>query len=158
MTENSGITSEEMKITSENKRIDLNGPPLNGFHDVEHLLEIYFTSNSMIRTREQVAMAMHMDENTLRDWGNSFNRYLISEGTTLKQREDWPKHFRRWLNLQNKNINPNTLFNEKSIENGKPESKPAAEHGNIKGHQPISWESIVSKANKLTGKNERPGS
>ena len=124
-----------------------------GFYDVDYLLKNYFTSSSYARTREQVAMISHMDEQTLQDWSKAFNRFLISEGTTQKQKSDWPKHFKRWLNLQNKNQNPNILFNEKSVENGNGAKQQFANNGPVKGHQPFSMESVLRKTDKLFGKD-----
>ena len=145
-------SSKETPKSSKNNGVDIQGPELNGFHPVEYLVEVYFKSNSFSSTREQVAQTNHMDLDVLRDWAEAFNRYLISDGTTIKQKNDWPRHFRNWLNLQNKNLNPNNLFNEKSIENGQPKPKNT-ENGNIKGHQPFSMESAIEKSNILFSKN-----
>ncbi len=125
-----------------------------GYMDIEHWLEVYFSTNSMIKTRETVAMMNSMEISILRDWGDAFNRFLISEGTFEKTQSDWNRHFKNWLNLRDKDQNPKNLFNENHKQNGKSTTDSGSSDAkfNGKGHQPFSWESAIGKADKLFGK------
>ena len=95
-------------------------------YEVGEFMEVYFKSQKYSFVREQLAMANYMDEGMLKEWAKAFNLYLITSGTnlsdsgkTVKQESDWSKHFKFWLQDQDKNKNPKELHTKSNNKNGK---------------------------------------
>lgn len=146
-------SSDKTKKKKEKPPLDVHGPEVNSFKPIEHLLEVYFTSNDLIQTREQLAMNTYMDLELLKDWAEAFNRHLILEGTSVKQRIDWIKHFKNWMMKQDfKKVNPKILHTEKDTNNGKSKQEQPGTNkagSDIKGHQPFDLRSAVGKIDQL---------
>lgn len=110
---------DELKVEVENYVREVS-------YEVGEFLEVYFKSPKYSVTREQLGMANHMDLDMLREWAKAFNIYLITSGTdltpdgkTVKGESDWAKHFKFWLQKQDKNQNPRELHTKTHTQNGK---------------------------------------
>lgn len=141
--ESTVVNSEKTIVNSEFTPNEPN--VMLGFRAIEELLEIYFTSNAMIRTRELLAMKHGVDLEILRDWGDAFNQALLLDGKTHKTKDDWVKHFRSWLNLQDIKKDPKKLLTEQNLKN---EQRTSANQP-TKGHQPFDLHSAIGKIDKL---------
>lgn len=92
-------------------------PPPAGMYTIQECYEAYM-SPAFSMAREQAGMSFYLHPDVLHEWVKAFCRDLIAEGQFYKAKNDFTKHFKNWLKLQDRTKDPTKLYEQGTTKAG----------------------------------------